>query len=43
MLGLIMNFFSILPYLTNFIVIFIFGFGINTEVKAHEPEKYPAQ
>ena len=41
MLGLIMNFFSILPYLTYFIVIFIFGFGINTEVNAHDAKKVP--
>ena len=41
MLGLMMNFFSILPYLTYFIVIFIFGIGINTEVNAHDAKKVP--
>ena len=41
MLGLIMNIFSMLPYLTYFVFIIIFGFGINTEVNAHDAKKVP--
>ena len=40
-LGLIMNILSILSYLTYFVFIIIFGFGINTEVDAHDAKKVP--
>ena len=36
-----MNFFSILPYLTYFIFIIFFGFGISTKVNAHDAKKVP--